>query len=64
LTVLSDIDVVIVSPAVPRNSAEKRRLAIEIREVAVTRYSPPWDYPVDLHLYSLEEFGEAGRVLQ
>ncbi|BES81557.1 nucleotidyltransferase domain-containing protein [Pyrodictium abyssi] len=61
LTVLSDIDVVVVSPAVPEEAPRKRRLAIEIRDVAAERYGLPWDYPVDLHLYSPGEFREARR---
>lgn len=61
LTVLSDIDVVIVSPRVPREGRERVRLTLEIRDAAVTRYGLPWDYPVDLHLYTPEEWVEARR---
>ena len=62
ITILSDIDVVIVSPGVPRDPVERRRAALEIRDLAVTRYGLPWDYPVDLHLYTPEEFREARRL--
>lgn len=62
LTVLSDIDVVIVSPRVPGDPVERRRMALEVRDLAVTRYGLPWDYPVDLHLYTPEEFLEARRL--
>ncbi len=61
LTILSAIDVVIVSPTIPKEPEKKRRLAIEIREVAVAKYGLPWDYPVDLHLYSPGDFREAKR---
>jgi len=68
LTVLSDVDVVIVSPRVPRSPREKLRLALDVRERAVARYGLPWDYPVDIHLYTPEEFEEAkkyyGRLVE
>ena len=60
LTVLSDIDIVIVSRSVPRDEAGKQRLRLEVRDRAVTRYGLPWDYPVDIHLYNEEEFRAAG----
>ena len=61
LTVLSDVDVVIVSRSVPRDEAGKQRLRLEIRDRAVTRYGLPWDYPVDIHLYNEDEFKAARR---
>ena len=56
LTISSDVDVLIISPKVPRDGRGKLRLALNIREVAVDRYGLPWNYPVDLHLYRPEEF--------
>lgn len=61
LTVVSDIDVIIVSPSMPRDGRGKLYLALDIRDLAVTRYGLPWDYPVDLHLYTPEEFVEARK---
>ena len=61
LTVLSDIDVVIVSDRVPGDERAKLRLRLDIRELAVARYGLPWDYPVDIHLYNTKEFREARR---
>ena len=61
LTVVSDVDIVVVSPRVPRDGRGKLHLALDIRDLAVTRYGLPWDYPVDLHLYTPEEFREARR---
>ena len=61
LTVLSDIDVVVVSPRVPRDPVERRRVALDIRERAVDAYGVPWDYPLDLHLYTPEELEAARR---
>ena len=56
---LSDIDIVVVSRSVPGSEAGKQRLRLEVRDRAVTRYGLPWDYPVDIHLYSEEEFRAA-----
>jgi predicted nucleotidyltransferase len=61
LTVLSDIDVVIVSDKIPGNEKAKLRLRLDIRDLAVSRYGLPWDYPVDIHLYNTEEFREARK---
>ncbi len=61
LTVLSDIDIVIVSRNVPRDERRKLHLKLDIRDRAVTLYGLPWDYPVDIHLYNEEEFSHAKR---
>ncbi len=60
LTVLSDIDIVVVSPRAPRGP-ERHRLAIRIRMEAVERHGVPWDYPLDIHVMTPEEFEEARR---
>ncbi len=56
LTITSDVDILIISPKVPRRGRDKIYLSLKIREIAVDRYGLPWDYPIDLHLYSPEEF--------
>ena len=61
LTVLSDIDFVIVSSRVPRDEKGRLELRLDIRDRAVSAYGLPWDYPVDIHLYTPEEFEEARR---
>jgi len=61
LTVLSDIDIAVVAPRVPASHRERRRLALTIRARAVDAYGLPWDYPVDIHVYTPEEFEEARR---
>jgi len=61
LTALSDIDFVLVTPNAPRSARDKIRLAILVRDRAVTRYGLPMDYPVDLHIYNPEEFLRAKK---
>ena len=61
LTVLSDIDIVVVSSRVPASPRERRRLRLGIRERAVNQYGLPWDIPVDIHLYTPEELEKARR---
>ena len=61
LTVLSDVDVVVVSPNAPRDGRGKLRVRLEVRDRAVEAYGLPWDYPVDIHVYSDAEFEEARR---
>lgn len=61
LTVLSDIDIVVVSKNVPRDEKKKLYLRLDIRDRAVTLYGLPWDYPVDIHLYDEEEFEKAKK---
>ncbi len=61
LTALSDIDVLIVSENAPRSLRDRLRLAVLIRDRAVTAYGLPVDYPIDLHIYRPEEFGDAGK---
>lgn len=55
LTVLSDIDVAIVlgKPVTPEELVEIRR---KIYKRAVDTYGLPWDYPVEIHVMSKEEF--------
>ena len=57
LTVVSDVDILIISSNVPKGG-ERLYLSVKIREVAVDRYGLPWDYPIDLHIYTPEEFEE------
>ena len=61
LTVLSDIDIVVVSKNAPCDERKKLYLRLDIRDRAVTLYGLPWDYPVDIHLYSEEEFEKAKK---
>jgi len=61
LTALSDIDFVLVTPNAPQSARDRIRLAILVRDRAVTRYGLPMDYPVDLHVYDPEEFLRARR---
>ncbi len=61
LTALSDIDFVLVTPNAPQSLRDRVRLAILVRDKAVTRYGLPMDYPVDLHIYRPEEFLKAKR---
>lgn len=55
LTVLSDIDVAIVleKPLPPEKLVEMRR---RIYSRAVDVYQLPWDYPIEIHLMSREDF--------
>jgi len=56
LTALSDIDFVLVTLNAPQTLRDRVRLAIIVRDKAVTRYGLPMDYPVDIHIYGPEEF--------
>ena len=58
LTVLSDVDVVVVpSEALESEGLKGFRRAIYAR--AVDLYGLPWDYPVEIHMMAREEFEEA-----
>ncbi len=61
LTVLSDIDIVVVSKNVPHDERKKLYLRLDIKDRAVTLYGLPWDYPIDIHLYNEEEFEKAKK---
>jgi len=57
LTVLSDVDVVVVtSKALDSESLNHLRRAIYTRAVDI--YNLPWDYPLEIHVMSREEFKE------
>ena len=47
MTVLSDIDILIVAKEIPR---DKKRLYVEILEKAIDEYGLPWDAPIELHI--------------
>jgi len=55
LTVLSDVDVAIVlcEELYPEKVKEIRR---QVMRIAIDKYELPWDYPVDIHVMSCEEF--------
>ena len=55
LTVLSDVDVVVVpSKALDGEGLNEFRRAVYAR--AVDLYGLPWDYPVEIHVLAKEEF--------
>ncbi len=54
VTVLSDIDVLVV---VPGGRVDKRRLAREILEKAIRDHGLPWDAPVEVHVALEDEEG-------
>ena len=57
LTVLSDIDVIVVpSRVLDDTSLNKLRRTIYVR--AVDFYNLPWDYPVEIHILMKREFDE------
>ena len=47
MTVLRDIDILIVAKEVP---GDEKRLYVEILERATDSYGLPWDAPVELHI--------------
>ena len=58
LTVLSDVDVVVVPGGVLDDaSLNELRRAVYVR--AVDFYNLPWDYPVEIHILTKREFDEA-----
>jgi len=58
LTVLSDVDVLVVtSRTLDSKSLNEFRRAIYARAVDI--YNLPWDYPLEIHIMSREEFDEA-----
>ena len=48
VTVLSDIDILVVVRTLDKQA--RRRLKIDILERAIDAYNLPWDAPVELHL--------------
>ncbi len=63
LTVLSDIDVLIVHSSIPLNPKDKMRLKIKLWQIA-EEYGVPWDYPFDIHLLTPEEFENFKRNIK
>jgi len=57
LTVLSDIDVLICLEK-SIESEEIWKLRRKIIGIAIDRYNLPWDYPIELHIHSLDECRE------
>ena len=58
LTVLSDVDVlVVIRRSLDTESLNEFRRAIYARAVDV--YNLPWDYPLEIHIVTREEFSEA-----
>jgi len=58
LTVLSDVDVlVVISRTLDSKSLNEFRRAIYARAVDI--YNLPWDYPLEIHITTKEEFDEA-----
>ncbi len=58
LTVLSDVDVLVVaSRTLDGKNLNEFRRAIYVRAVDV--YNLPWDYPLEIHIMTREEFDEA-----
>jgi len=57
LTVLSDIDTVVV-PSRPLDSKAVDQLRREAYARATDSYNLPWDYPVEVHIMQREEFEE------
>jgi len=58
LTVLSDIDIVVI-PSRPLDSEAANRLRREVYARVTDFYNLPWDYPVEIHVMQREEFEEA-----
>ncbi len=56
ITVLSDIDILIITPR--ENLANKRKLYIQVLTKAIDQYGLPWDAPIELHITSMEEAEE------
>ena len=57
LTVVSDVDVLIVTDrTLDSKSLNEFRRAIYMRAVDI--YNFPWDYPVEIHIMTREEFSE------
>ncbi|ADM27359.1 DNA polymerase beta domain protein region [Ignisphaera aggregans DSM 17230] len=48
ITVLSDIDILIVVENI--DPSTKKKLAIDIMEKAIDSYGLPWDAPIELHI--------------
>jgi len=57
LTVLSDIDTVVV-PSRPLDSKAVNQLRREVYARATDFYNLPWDYPVEIHVMQREGFEE------
>jgi len=55
LTVLSDVDVVIVVDK-DFNASDVNMLRRSVYVRAVDLYGLPWDYPIDIHIMSRDEF--------
>lgn len=55
-TILSDVDVLIVSNYLPNNHDERIKLKSRIRWLLWERENIPWWYPLDIHLVTKEEF--------
>jgi len=54
LTILSDIDVLIVIDK-PLTDSQRRKLKTDILWNAIEKYGLPWDYPVEIHIATKEE---------
>ena len=57
LTVLSDVDIII--PNKPLDALSLNELMKKVYARAVDLYNLPWDYPVEIHILTREEFEEA-----
>lgn len=55
VTVLSDIDVLVVVPRPRLGGGERRRLAVQILVRAIEAHGLPWDAPVEIHVAGTEE---------
>ena len=58
LTVLSDVDIIIV-PNKSLDALSLNELRRKVYARAVDLYNLPWDYPVEIHVLTREEFEEA-----
>ncbi|OYT40281.1 MAG: hypothetical protein B6U89_02725 [Desulfurococcales archaeon ex4484_58] len=63
VTVLSDIDILIVVP----DDLFRENLSVEILDKAIEKYGLPWDAPVQLHIVKRSEaskYFSRGRVIE
>jgi len=57
LTVLSDVDIVVI-PSKPLDNEALNQLRRKVYARAIDFYNLPWDYPVEIHIMQREEFEE------
>ncbi len=61
VTVLSDIDILVVVPKPRLTGRERLQLTVDILDRAIERHGLPWDAPVEIHVVGQEE---ASRFLK